>query len=64
MSTRSVETEVEVDAAMVVAVALVEAVAVGGLGRGHGRRDGRCSPVAVVKKYRLYVRVETKNKKE
>ena len=48
---------------MVVAVALVEAVAVGGHGRGHGRQDGLDSPaLAEVKKYRLYVGVETKNK--
>ena len=43
----------KVDAAMVVVVALVEVVAVGGRGRGHGRRDGRDSPVGVVEKYRL-----------
>ena len=49
---------------MIVAVVLVEAVAVGGHGRDHGRRDGRDSPVPVVEKYRLYVRVETKNKQK
>ena len=49
---------------MVVAVALIEDVAVGGHDRCHGRRDGRDSPVAVVKKYRLYFGVETKNKQK
>ena len=38
--------KVEVDAAMVVAVALVKAEAVGDHGSGHGWRDGRwpCQP--------------------
>ena len=63
-STRSVETEGEVDAAMVVAVTLVEAVSVGGHDRRYGRRDGRDSPVALVEKYRLCVGVETKNKQK
>ena len=57
--------KVEVDAAMVVAVALVKAEAVGDHGSGHGWRDGRVRPVlAVVKKYHLYVGVETKNKQK